>query len=86
MMTRSNENRVLAVFTLMIATILTIFLVWVVAKTAAQNELMRYMKQPTSPTQTHWVEPYGGCDEAWQAPQSRGARECRQHGYAVPAQ
>lgn len=26
-------------------------------------------------------EPYGGCDEAWQAPKSPGARWCRAHGY-----
>lgn len=32
-----------------------------------------------------WTEPYGGCDEAWQAPQSAGAWECRAHGWIVTA-
>ncbi len=27
--------------------------------------------------------PYGGCKEAWQAPHSQGARECRSHGWTV---
>lgn len=31
-----------------------------------------------------WQQPYGGCDEAWQAPHSKGARECRLHGFEVP--
>lgn len=30
------------------------------------------------------VEPYGGCDEAWQAPHSEGAAYCRSLGYDVP--
>lgn len=29
------------------------------------------------------TEPYGGCKEAWQAPKSQGARDCRQMGYTV---
>lgn len=29
------------------------------------------------------VEPYGGCDEAWQAPRSPGAQWCRDHGWVV---
>lgn len=28
-------------------------------------------------------EPYGGCDEAWQAPDSPGARHCALLGAAV---
>lgn len=28
-------------------------------------------------------EPYGGCDEAWQAPKSEGAAWCRRHGWTV---
>lgn len=28
-------------------------------------------------------QPYGGCDEAWQAPKSAGAQECRDLGYTV---
>jgi hypothetical protein len=28
-------------------------------------------------------QPYGGCDEAWQAPQSEGADWCRDHGWTV---
>lgn len=27
--------------------------------------------------------PYGGCDEAWQAPTSAGAQTCRDHGWTV---
>lgn len=30
-----------------------------------------------------WRQPYGGCDEAWQAPHSTGADECRAHGWTV---
>ena len=30
-----------------------------------------------------WQQPYGGCAEAWQAPQSAGAEECRAHGWIV---
>lgn len=26
------------------------------------------------------LPPYGGCDEAWQAPKSAGAQWCRDHG------
>jgi hypothetical protein len=29
------------------------------------------------------VPPYGGCDEAWQAPRSEGAAWCRSHGWTV---
>lgn len=29
------------------------------------------------------AQPYGGCDEAWQAPHSAGAQECRDHGWTV---
>src|SRR5262245_34460579 len=32
---------------------------------------------------TTWTQPYGGCQEAWQAPYSVGARECRAHGWVV---
>lgn len=28
-------------------------------------------------------QPYGGCDEAWQAPRSQGAAHCRSHGWLV---
>ncbi|MGA8257996.1 MAG: hypothetical protein WB767_15610 [Nocardioides sp.] len=28
-------------------------------------------------------QPYGGCDEAWQAPRSEGAAHCRAHGWIV---
>lgn len=28
-------------------------------------------------------QPYGGCDEAWQAPRSAGAEHCRDHGWTV---
>lgn len=31
------------------------------------------------------TEPYGGCDEAWQAPRSPGADLCRALGYSVSA-
>ena len=31
------------------------------------------------------AEPYGGCDEAWQAPDSDGANWCRSHGFDVPS-
>lgn len=30
-----------------------------------------------------WSQPYGGCKEAWQAPHSKGAAECRSHGWTV---
>jgi hypothetical protein len=30
-----------------------------------------------------WTQPYGGCDEAWQAPHSEGADACRAHGWTV---
>lgn len=29
------------------------------------------------------AEPYGGCDEAWQAPDSPGSDWCRDHGWTV---
>lgn len=35
------------------------------------------------PTYPRWSQPYGGCDEAWQAPRSTGADECRDHGWTV---
>lgn len=28
-------------------------------------------------------QPYGGCDEAWQAPRSAGAAECRTQGWMI---
>ena len=31
------------------------------------------------------LEPFGGCDEAWQAPRSTGADRCRELGYTVSA-
>lgn len=31
------------------------------------------------------LEPYGGCDEAWQAPGSAGAADCRALGWEVTA-
>lgn len=31
------------------------------------------------PTPAAAIEPYGGCDEAWQAPKSEGAQWCRDH-------
>lgn len=34
---------------------------------------------------TPWVQPYGGCAEAWQAPASAGADQCRDHGWTVRA-
>lgn len=30
-------------------------------------------------------QPYGGCAEAWQAPRSPGAQQCRELGYAISA-
>jgi hypothetical protein len=30
-----------------------------------------------------WTQPYGGCDEGWQAPRSAGAQDCRDHGWIV---
>lgn len=33
--------------------------------------------------ETDWSQPYGGCDEAWQAPHSIGADQCRAHGWTV---
>ena len=38
---------------------------------------------PPSDAATRWQQPYGGCKEAWQAPRSEGARECRAHGWTV---
>lgn len=32
-----------------------------------------------------WTQPYGGCKEAWQAPHSAGAQDCRDHGWVVRA-
>lgn len=34
-----------------------------------------------APASAH--QPYGGCDEAWQAPTSDGAKHCRSHGWTV---
>lgn len=31
------------------------------------------------------AQPYGGCAEAWQAPQSQGAADCRKAGWLVKA-
>lgn len=30
-----------------------------------------------------WTQPYGGCVEAHRYPHSRGARECRAHGWTI---
>lgn len=30
-----------------------------------------------------WTQPTGGCKEAWQAPQSVGADDCREHGWRI---
>jgi hypothetical protein len=38
----------------------------------------------TSPADA-WQQPYGGCKEAWQAPKSPAADECRDHGWTVTA-
>lgn len=35
------------------------------------------------PAPVAWQQPYGGCDEAWQAPRSPGARDCRLHGWTI---
>ena len=35
------------------------------------------------PVGNRWVQPYGGCKEAWQAPSSEGAAECRAHGWLI---
>ena len=32
-----------------------------------------------------WRQPSGGCTEAWQAPKSKGAAQCRAHGWTVTA-
>lgn len=32
------------------------------------------------------AQPYGGCDEAWQAPSSEGAQLCRDKGWTVTSQ
>ena len=43
------------------------------------TELASYPEaQPVAPV-TSQPAPYGGCDEAWQAPDSAGARWCRDH-------
>lgn len=34
-------------------------------------------------SQNRWQQPYGGCKEAWQAPHSAGADECRAHGWHI---
>lgn len=31
----------------------------------------------------HDPQPYGGCDEGWMAPHSKGARECRSFGWII---
>ena len=36
-----------------------------------------------SPGRGYAAEPYGGCDEAWQAPHSQGADDCRALGWTV---
>jgi len=36
-----------------------------------------------APAAQAWTQPYGGCKEAWQAPQSQGAVECRAHGWII---
>lgn len=38
---------------------------------------------PATPAFADWTQPYGGCDEAWQAPRSAGADACRDHGWTV---
>ena len=45
------------------------------------DELSQLVQVDASPVSS---QPYGGCDEAWQAPRSDGAQWCRDHGYAVP--
>jgi len=35
------------------------------------------------PMTARWQQPYGGCKEAYVAPQSAGADECRAHGWVI---
>lgn len=39
--------------------------------------------EPAQAATTSAVQPYGGCDEAWQAPRSEGAAECRTRGWLI---
>lgn len=36
-----------------------------------------------TPVKAHSAQPYGGCDEAWQAPHSAGAGWCQARGWTV---
>ena len=60
---------------------------------AACNEAkpVVHADQPVQPvkagvhfTKAHWVEPYGGCDEAYRYPGTPGYRQCVRHGEVLP--
>jgi hypothetical protein len=55
---------------------LALFLIFIVAVGA-------FLGLWLSPGRAYSAEPYGGCDEAWQAPHSEGADWCREHGWTV---
>src|SRR5262245_2631452 len=48
---------------------------------ATSNDPASGTVQPTE--QAGWVQPYGGCKEAHDAPQSKGADDCRDHGWTI---
>jgi hypothetical protein len=78
----TSTNRTLAILTWIAA---AIFLALLLAIALTEEESVD--QSPTPPdyefTPGEWVEPYGGCDEAWMAPNSIGAEECRDHGWVV---
>jgi hypothetical protein len=52
----------------------------VLGATALATTLVASLVQPADAA---WTQPYGGCKEAWQAPRSQGAADCRAHGWVV---
>lgn len=49
----------------------------------ATGVLVAVNEQAFSVTSGNRTQPYGGCNEAWQAPHSDGARQCRADGWTV---
>jgi hypothetical protein len=56
---------------------------WLAVKAALFMALLVASLIVLLPSNARATEPYGGCDEAWQAPLSDGAMECRMLGWTV---
>lgn len=60
-----------------------IVIVFVATQYTSVNQYLTDLDNQTGSSPAQQLQPYGGCDEAWQAPDSPGAEWCRNHGYLV---